>query len=388
MRSLRVLGLFLAAALLFVPAQAGAAKPQAKNVRQTAGPIRAVAMDGSRVAYMASDRRVAVWNVATGKTTVIKGAYPRKGSGFASGTGEVAIAGKRVALITRFVTGNSQQTQEHLYTATLGGGARQLGKLTNHYTNPQDGEPDGGLSDGTWIAGAVGSGNTLAVSTWSSQSSVTSHERLSLVTPTGLHTIATGPGAIVATSASDGHIAVFRSTVAWPAENVSPATAVPTVGIYSTSGSLLHEIPLDPSARELAVSGNELVVLTETIQQGSLVATLQVYDWTTGALMHVWPVALGPGGRGLAVHGRFAALEGPDRLHLGDLPTGKDVSIAPASLSGPALGLRGLVYASTLLVRRVPGSSSSCRRRSCPRGSARARPRPRAWRGRARSPRR
>ena len=77
MRSLRVLGLFLAAALLFVPAQAGAAKPQAKNVRQTAGPIRAVAMDGSRVAYMASDRRVAVWNVATGKTTVIKGAYPR-----------------------------------------------------------------------------------------------------------------------------------------------------------------------------------------------------------------------------------------------------------------------------------------------------------------------
>ena len=356
MRSLRVLGLFLAAALLFVPAQAGAAKPQAKNVRQTAGPIRAVAMDGSRVAYMASDRRVAVWNVATGKTTVIKGAYPRKGSGFASGTGEVAIAGKRVALITRFVTGNSQQTQEHLYTATLGGRARQLGKLTNHYTNPQDGEPDGGLSDGTWIAGAVGSGNTLAVSTWSSQNSVTSHERLSLVTPTGLHTIATGPGAIVATSASDGHIAVFRSTVAWPAENVSPATAVPTVGIYSTSGSLLHEIPLDPSARELAVSGNELVVLTETIQQGSLVATLQVYDWTTGALMHVWPVTLGrAGGRGLAVHGRFAAVEGSASLRLVDLTTGKYVSIAPASPQGLALGPRGLVYAVNPSRKKGPG---------------------------------
>ena len=221
--------------------------------------------------------------------------------------------------------------------------------MTNHNTNPQDGEPDGGLSDGTWIA------NTLAVSTWSSQNSVTSHERLSLVTPTGLHTIATGPGAIVATSASDGHIAVFRSTVAWPAENVSPATAVPTVGIYSTSGSLLHEIPLDPSARELAVSGNELVVLTETIQQGSLVATLQVYDWTTGALMHVWPVALGRGGRGLAVHGRFAALEGPDRLHLVDLTTGKDVSIAPASLSGPALGPRGLVYAVNPSRKKGPG---------------------------------
>jgi hypothetical protein len=337
-------GLFLVPGLLLFAAQAGAAR-QAGKVRQISKPVRTLAMDGPRVAYMRADRRVAVWNVATGKTTVIKGTYPRKGSGFGSGEGEVAIAGKRVALITRFVIGNSQQTQEHLYTATLGGRARQLGKLTNHYTNPQDGEPDGGLSDGTWIAGAVGSGNTLAVSTWSSQNSVTSHERLSLVTPTGLHTIATGPGAIVATSASDGHIAVFRSTVAWPAENVSPATAVPTVGIYSTSGSLLHEVALDPSAREIAVSRNELVVLTETIQQGSLVATLQVYDWTTGALMHVWPVALGPGGRGLAVHGRFAALEGPDRLHLVDLTTGKDVSIAPASASGPALGPRGLVYA-------------------------------------------
>jgi hypothetical protein len=346
MRKLRVVGLFLAAALLLCVAQAGAAEQQAGKVKQTSRPISALAMDGSRVAYMASDRRVAVWNVATGKTTVIKGTYPRKGSGFGSGAGEVAIAGKRVALITRFVTGNSQQTQEHLYTATLGGRARQLGKSTNHFTNPQDGQPDGGLSDGTWIAGAVGSGNALAVSTWSSLDSVTSHERLSLVTPTGLHTIATGPGAIVATSASDGHIAVFRSTVAWPADNVSPATATPTLGIYSTSGSLLHEVALDPSAREVAVSGKELVVLTETIQQASLVATLQVYDWTTGALMHVWPIALGQaGGRGLVVHGRFAALEGPASLRLVDLTTGNNVSIARASASGPALGSRGLVYA-------------------------------------------
>jgi len=346
MRSLPVVGLCLAASLLFVPAQAGAAKSQAKNLRVTAKPILALAMDGSRVAYMSSDRRVAVWNVATSKTTVIKGTYPRKGSGFGHGAGEVAIAGKRVALITRFVIGNSQQAQEHLYTATLGGPAHQLGKLTNHYTNPQDGESHGGLSSGTWIAGAVGSGNTLAVSTWSSRDSVTSHERLSLVTPTGLHTITAGSGAVVARSANDGHIAVLRSTVAWPADNVSPATATPTVGIYSTSGSLLHEVALDPGAREVAVSGTELVVLTETIQQGSLVATLQVYDWTTGALMHVWPVALGQaGGRGLVVHGRFAALEGPGSLRLVDLTTGKNVSIAPASPAGPAFGSRGLVYA-------------------------------------------
>ncbi len=344
-----VTGLLVAPALVLFSTQAGAAKPQAGKVKQITHPVWNLALDGSRVAYMTKDRGVAVWNVATGKTTVIKGTYPRKGSSFGGGigTGEVAIAGRRVALITRFVTGNSQQTQEHLYTATLGGTAHALGKTTNHFTNPQDGQPDGGLSAGTWVAGAVGSGKTLAVSTWSSREGIASHRRLSLVTPTGLRTIVTGPGAIVAGSANDGHIAVFRSTIAWPADDVSPATATPTVGIYSSSGSLLHEVALDSGAREIALSGKELVVLTETRPvPGSLVATLQVYDWATGALMHVWPVALGrSGGGGLAVHGRFAALEGAARLRLIDLTTGKDVSLAPASVSPPALGSRGLVYA-------------------------------------------
>jgi hypothetical protein len=347
-KALRFLGLSIVI-LLAVSAQAGAAAQQAGTVKQTPHLVLNLAMDGSRVAYMTADRRVAVWNLATGKTTVIKGTYPRQGSRFGNGygTGEVAIAGRRVALITRYATGNSQQTQEHLYAATLGGSAHQLRKTTNHFTNPQDGEPDGGSSDGTWIAGAVGSGKTLAVSTWSSKDSVASSERLSLVTPTGLHTIATGPGAIVARSADGGHIAVFRSTVTWPADDVSPATATPTVGIYSSSGSLLHEVTLGPGAREVALSGNELVVLTETITEpGSLAATLQVYDWTTGARLHVWPVKLGrAGGGGLVAHGRFAALEGSAKLHLVDLTTGKNVSIAPAGVSRPALGSRGLVYA-------------------------------------------
>ena len=38
---------------------------------------------------------------------------------FGIGSREVAIAGKRVALITRFRTGNSQQTRERLYTGKL-----------------------------------------------------------------------------------------------------------------------------------------------------------------------------------------------------------------------------------------------------------------------------
>src|ERR671935_2918269 len=103
MRRLRVKVLFLAPALLFPFAQPGAAKQQSDRVKQTPKPIMELAMSGSRVAYMTTDRRVAVWNLANGKTAVIKGNYPRQGSRFGNGfgTGEGAIAGKRVAVITR-----------------------------------------------------------------------------------------------------------------------------------------------------------------------------------------------------------------------------------------------------------------------------------------------
>ena len=350
MARLPLVGLLLAPALVLISAPAGAARPHAIKERVVAKPVRALAMDGSRVAYMRDDRRVAVWDVSTGATSLVKGAYPSNGRRFGGGWGEVAIAGKRVALITRFVTGNSQQTQERLYTAKLGGTAHQLGKLTNHMTNPLDGEPDGGLSYGSWLAGVVGSGNTLAVSSWKSDQSVPSKQKLSVVTPTGLRTIAAGAGAIVASSADSGRIAVFRSTLAWSADDVRPATAAPTVGIYSSSGALLQEIPLDSTAVGVALSGDELVVLTETTPQpGSLTTTLQVYDWKTGVLMNTWPVAVGhvPPTDRIAVYGQIAAVEGSSKLHLVDLQTGKDDAIGPSSRNGcpPALGPRGLVYA-------------------------------------------
>jgi hypothetical protein len=359
-RTFRWIGLLLAPALVLFAAPAGAAKSQASKVKQTAKPILTLAMDGPRVAYMRSDRRVAVWNVSTGKTSTVEGTYPSKGARFGQGggSGEVAIAGQRVALITRFVTGNSQQTQERLFTAKLGGSAHQLGKLTNHDTSPPDGEPDGGLATGSWIAGVVGSGKVLAVSTWKSKDSVPSNERLSLVTPTGLRAIATGAGAVVSSSADSGHIAVFRSTEAWPAQYVSPATTTPTVAIYSSGGTLLNEVPVDSSAVGVALSGDELVVLTETIGvPGSLTTTLQVYNWKTDVLTATWPVEVGhvPPAPEIAVHGQLAAVEA-SKLHLIDLQTGKDKAIAPSSRGcTAALGPRGLVYAVNPNSDRKPG---------------------------------
>lgn len=65
--------------------------------------------------------------------------------------------------------------------------------------------------------------------------------------------------------------------------------------------------------------------------------------------MNIWPVGIHSDGGEVrfAVHGTLAAVEGPSRLHLVDLATGKDVVIARASRTGssPVLGAGGLVYA-------------------------------------------
>jgi hypothetical protein len=356
-------------ALLISSAQAGTAKPQLGKVKQTARPVQVLAMDGPRVAYMTKDRRVSVWNVVTGATSVIKGNYPSKGASFgygSGGSGEVAIAGKRVALITRFVTGNLYETQERLYTAPVGGTAHELGKRTHHSSWYGECDvPGSGGSDGNWIGGLVGSGKVLSVSTWRSNDSTTAHERLRLITPTGLRTIATGPGAIVSQSADRGHIAVLRSTDAWPVYYGPPEQGTPILGVYSTGGRLLHELTLNvpPPSQACgspytdilgtALSGNQLVVLRLDVPQtGPATKKFEVYDWTTGALVHTW--AMPRQACNFALSGSHAVysagcgyLGGTQKLHLLDLATGKDVVIAHAPGNGgyiTAMDSHGLVY--------------------------------------------
>ncbi len=364
MKRLHVAGLFLAVlslALLVVSAQAGTAK-QPNTVKRTAGPVSALAMDGLRAAYMLDNRRVGVWNVATGATSLIKGNYPAKGHNFGYGSGEVAIAGKRVALITRFEIGNTLQTQERLYTASLGGSARQVGKLTNHSSSPGDCTVPGSASaTGNWLGGLVGSRNVLAVSSWKANDAATSRERLDLIVRTGLRTIATGPGAIVSQSADGGHIAVLRSTDAWPAYQGPAGHRTPVVGVYSTRGTLLGEVAPDVSLSNpcgypstilrIALSGTQLVVLRVDVPRaGSLNSTLEVYDWKTGALVRTWPLALPHGSPvtdRLEVQGRVAVIEGAAfRLRLVDLATGQASTVAASHAGSPAtLSSRGLVYA-------------------------------------------
>ena len=340
-------------ALFVASAQAGSAKPQPNTVKQTANPVWTLAMDGPRVAY-ASGGRIHVWNVVTDATSVIKGRYSN--AAHSVNAAEIAIAGTRVAWTRRQMFGNTEASAR-LYTGTVAGTAHLIASAYF-----------GGDHTG-WIGGVVGSGHVLAVSTWRWDGADVTQPRLSLITPTGLRRIDSGSAAMVAASADGGHIAVLRSTTAWPPgpdDFVSPppTTATPTVGIYSADGMRLSEIALDTNPNtffRIALSGNQLVVLTRTIDFSpsvSSTARIDVYDWTTGARLHTWPL-LAPNYLPalaydlLAVHGRLAVLEGRGfRLHLLDLATGKDVTIAAngsrgiVTGSGPvAISPRGLVYA-------------------------------------------
>jgi hypothetical protein len=345
MKRLRWAGLFLVPALLAFAPQAGAAKakPNTNTVKRTSAPTWALAMDGARVAY-ASGGKIHVWNVATGATSVIPGKR-----GYAKLADEVAISGKRVAWINRRYVGNTE-VGERLYVASLAGKGLLLGHSYRY------GRDDLTETTGGWIAGLVGTGKALAVSTWRTSRGVPSAANLSVLTPTGLRSIASGPGAIVAESGDGGHIAVLRSTVAWPDDLQMPIGPAPSVGVYSTAGALLGEIALgspDPDATgiQIALDGNRLVVLKTELHEpsGPTTVTLEVYDWTTGTLLSSWPVAIPQyaGEVRFAVHGHLAAVEGPYRLHLVDLDTGKDVAIASSSRtdSPPAINSRGLVYA-------------------------------------------
>jgi hypothetical protein len=340
MRKLRIVGLFLAAALLFVPAQAGAARPHADKVRQTAKPIWTLAMDGSRVAY-ASGGKIDVWNTATGSRSVVRGTYGNAKPGVNGTAAELAIAGKRVAWLKDRQFGNTEEG-EWLYTAPIGGRAHLADHVYRH------GVDDRSLTTGGWIEGLAGSGKTIAVSTWKSNGTVATNQALSLVTGTGLRAIAGGPGAIVSGAVDSGHIAVLSS---------SPWASTNSVLVYSrTSSAPIGEVDLglpDPetTGTEISLSGSLLVVLTRALHEpsGPTTVTLQVYDWSTGQLLNTWPVGIHSNGGAVsfAVHGQLAAVEGPGSLHLVDLTSGKDVVIGPSSHTGSpaAMNARGLVYA-------------------------------------------
>lgn len=347
MRGLRVLGLSLLAVLLLCTAQAGAAKPQPNTVKRTAAPIGTLAMSGPRVAF-ASGGWIYVWNVETGASSVVKGTYSN--AAHTINAHEIAILGNRVAWIKSEQLGNTELPQR-LFTAYVGGSAHKIRAVlgaTNTYCG----------SGGSQIGGLVGSRTFMAVSTWKwdYRGLAVAHRRLNLVTPTDLRTIATGPSAVASVAADGDHIAVVPLPSASAGPDYCEVTPATTVGVYSVSGKLLRQIDTGPVV-DVALKGNDLVVLTPPPG-----ASIEVYDWTTGSLLHTWP-AVGTSSKGsgpnqpahvraygrLVLYSVYSRYTGRNEtLHLLDLTSGKDVVVATVkgfgNLRAWTIGARGLVY--------------------------------------------
>jgi hypothetical protein len=337
MKRLSVVAAVVAPLLLLLVLASSAANGPGRTLKHVNRPIAAVAMDGPRLVYVTDDDAVRVWNVRTGATAQLRG-----GAGHYMTNPlipEVAIAGTRVAWITRSENGNSRETWARLYVASLTGPAQRVVSAFR-----RDGIGSGVVEiwDGDWLTGLVGSGDVLAVSRWTTKPTAdlggmrTSNQRLSVLDARRpvLRVIASGDATVVSAAADRGRVAVLRSD--------------DTVGIYAATGALLRRIR-PTSAQEIAYGGGRLVVLTGA-------RTLEVYDAGSGALLHTWPIrtrtpSVQPGN--LRAYGRIGLYftdirYAAQRLHLVDLATGKELVRPPSShpwgSADAAVGPLGVVY--------------------------------------------
>lgn len=338
--SFGVLPLLLAAV---VPAAAGKTTPT--RSLPVNGQITGLAFEGSRVVYGVaplgiSSQSVHVWNVVSGHGSVVH----RRGGGAA-----FALATNRTAWIAR--AGSPSDTDEYLVTTSL----PRLHLRQVAFARRSDYESQAPPEEGDWLSGLVGSGNVIAVSSWTTDSGNTiSKGRLSLVGTHALRPIVRGPGAIVAESLDAGRIAVVRSMALWPSHyRLSGGDG--SAAVYSTSGKLLVQVN-HGTAKEAALSGNTLTLLTTTNK-------IEVYNTKSGKFVRSWPVPLRAAHLdlegGVAIYSVYRQYAGPRALHALQLKTGKDVilgrGVAPYPYTGgddAQIDRLGVVYA----VNKWPGT--------------------------------
>ncbi len=314
-----VLGLG-ALALAAVGAAGGAAAGPPARVKNVAGWVEALAMDGPLVAYATDDdagsgcHKVVVWNVITEAATRVSG--PARGRCFSDQphgqrVTAVAIADGRVAWI-RNITGNTE-ADDYLYAAAVArprerrlAAARRVG------------EPP---TQGGAITGVVGDGDLLAATLTTVDSTGSAETTLRALQGAELRTVASGPGALAAGSADQGRVAVRGEGA---------------VALYSGQGVLLRSVST-PGVKEVALRKDFLLVLAD--------GRIDVFDANTGAFVRSLPVA--GGASFLDLHFGIAVYATWRTVHALRLTTGKDVVVArlPRRAAGLAIEAPGLVYA-------------------------------------------
>jgi hypothetical protein len=308
----------LVALLIALPAAGGL--PVAK-VKNTAGWIESIDMDGARLAYdvkSTSCNKLFVWNVTTGGAARVSGKQTCAADSTSTGAGvpEIAVAGRQIAWIVNL--GGNTESDDYLYTATLPGlRERRVARAI------RTGDVGGKLVGG-WIGGLVGDGDLLAVDTWrTDQSGAVASAALRRIGQARLTALATGLPVIRAASADGGRIAVARTDG--------------TVALYAGNGAVLRTI-VPTSIKEVALEGGDLAVLSKT-------GTVEVYSASTGYRRATWPVAAGAARLDLAVG---VAVYAVDRtVHLVRLADGKEISLPPAprAIAGLEIEGPGIAYA-------------------------------------------
>ena len=139
---------------------------------------------------------------------------------------------------------------------------------------------------GGWLSGLVGSGNVIAVSTWTTRAPTTavSNAALRLVGTSRLKTIVSGPGAIVAESLDGGRIAVVRSMALWPSNSRAERRGLAAPASTRRAASCSFEVNRG-TAKEAALDGDRLAILTTR-------NTLEPLPRENGAFIWSWPVPL------------------------------------------------------------------------------------------------
>ena len=346
-KRLRVAGLSLALlfAVFVASEQAGAAKPQSNNggvkVIRPHDNVVALALDRNRVAY-ALGGKVSVWNLGTGKRTVVSG---RQTAGDGNVVG-LALAGSQVAWPMN-AFGNSE-SDDYLFRSSVLEPKERLIAKAFRFGDACGAATGPGPCVGPWIGGVVASGNRILVNRWRTNSSgAITHSGLYALDGTRFKPVATGPGTVEAVAADAKHIAVLHPDG--------------SIGLYSAAGKPRSSVTPKAKAEEIALSGRNLVVLEPKGQ-------LALYDATSGSLrknftLRGHPELLWQGANfcrvqcNIAVKGNIAVYSTPVRSNARqvitesavralNLSNGRDHSIGrlPGQINLTRINSAGLVY--------------------------------------------
>lgn len=320
------------AALALVATAAGRASASRAVVRHVKGRIEALAIDGSRIAYdvspqsVANQNKVLVWNVGTQKTIKVSGNKTRHADNTSTGSGvfELAIAGPRVAWIVN--QGGNTEGDDYLYASSM-----KKPKERHVATEVRFGDNCAGRSQsncaGHWLGGLVGSGSMIALNRWTTDDSGSvSDGELDVLSGTKLKQVAGGTGTVEAAAADGGRVVVLRSDG--------------TVGLYSSAGQLLRTVT-PSSAEEVALSGHNLVVLTNT-------RTLEYYNTQTGNRRKTLSVQGNKPGN-LDVQGKIAIYTTGSKVHAVNLSSRKDhvIGTLRGGVELARIGAAGVAYTSS-----------------------------------------